>query len=239
MAMPVNAYLLRTRTKVIAKHPSLALRLYRGEVQVSKEHLRIELREAKALAEACNKERKSLTDTVRIFQKKLCYINGYLYAACRGLNPDVVVETGVRRGVSTAFILQALKDNDKGRLYSIDLPNVIVEGDTSNVLPGELETGGQVPDSLKGERWSLILGDSKVELPKLLSRLGEIDVFHHDSLHTYDHMLFEYREAWKYLRHGGLLLSDDAGCNSAFVDFYSEVGARGVIIGDAGIVSKD
>lgn len=33
-------------------------------------------------------------------------------------------------------------------------------------------------------------------------------------------------------------MSDDAGCNNAFVDFCSEVGAKGVIVADAGIVSK-
>lgn len=147
----MNTYLLKTRTRVLVRHPTLALRLYRGEAQVSREHLRIELGLAKSLAETCAKQEKGLVETVQIFQKRLCYINGYLYAACRSVKPKVVVETGVRRGVSTAFILQALKDIKTGRLYSVDLPNVIVDGDVSNVLPRELATGGQVPDDLKGK----------------------------------------------------------------------------------------
>lgn len=69
------------------------------------------------------------------------------------------------------------------------------------------------------KRWRLVLGDSRKELPRLLDELKEIDIFCHDSLHTYDHMLFEYQLAWRYLRHGGVLLSDDVQENSAFRDF--------------------
>jgi uncharacterized protein (DUF486 family) len=37
--------------------------------------------------------------------------------------------------------------------------------------------------------------------------------------------MFEYKEAWKYLRNGGLLLSDNVFMNSAFDDF-SKLTAR-------------
>jgi len=46
-----------------------------------------------------------------------------LYNLIRDTRPSIVVETGVASGVSTAYILQALEDNRKGKLYSIDLPN--------------------------------------------------------------------------------------------------------------------
>lgn len=46
-----------------------------------------------------------------------------LYAICRIMKPDIVVETGVAQGVSTAFILKALSANNAGGLFSIDLPN--------------------------------------------------------------------------------------------------------------------
>jgi hypothetical protein len=38
-----------------------------------------------------------------------------------------------------------------------------------------------------------------------------------DGLHTYDHMLWEYRTAFPYLRPDGLLFSDDAAWNSAIL----------------------
>jgi hypothetical protein len=50
-----------------------------------------------------------------------------LYRLLRELRPRVSVETGVCNGVSTAFLLLALEDNEAGDLYSIDLPEVAGE----------------------------------------------------------------------------------------------------------------
>src|SRR5437588_1399250 len=44
------------------------------------------------------------------------------YALCRLRKPEVVVETGVGYGVTSAFLLQALAVNNQGQLWSIDLP---------------------------------------------------------------------------------------------------------------------
>jgi hypothetical protein len=51
--------------------------------------------------------------------------------------------------------------------------------------------GWIVPKSLR-ERWTLILGKVEDKLPSLLDEFEAIDVFYHDSLHTYEHMMFEY-----------------------------------------------
>lgn len=85
--------------------------------------------------------------------------------------------------------------------------------------------GWIIPRGLRS-RWNLVLGDAKQILPILVKRLNNIDVFIHDSLHTYEHMIFEFKTTWPYLRHGGLLVSDDACANNAFTDFNSEVSAR-------------
>ena len=45
-----------------------------------------------------------------------------LYVLVRLTKPDVCVESGVFYGGTTAFILKALKDNNNGKLVSIDLP---------------------------------------------------------------------------------------------------------------------
>ncbi len=201
--------------------------------------MRIELERARLLFEACRRGGLDLNDMVKRYRHVVCHRNSYLYAVCRELKPEHVVETGVRRGESTAFILQALEDNRTGHLYSIDLPNVIMDRDTSSVLPEGGRTGYLVPDQLATSRWTLVLGDSRKELPALLDRIEWTDIFHHDSLHTYEHMLFEYREAWKRMKKGGLLLSDDANGNRAFTDFCSEVGAAGRILFEIGIASKD
>jgi len=122
------------------------------------------------------------------------------YVMIRLLKPAIIVETGVNAGESSAFILQALEHNQHGKLYSIDLPNIDVElypggPRQKDGLPPGKETGCLIPSHLR-----LLLGDAKDLLPELLPTLPKIDVFIHDSLHSYDHMLFEYRTAWPYIR---------------------------------------
>jgi predicted O-methyltransferase YrrM len=140
-----------------------------------------------------------------------------IYALVRLLEPETVVETGVADGTTSAYILQALEDNGRGRLYSIDVPS-------ERLPPGKAP--GWIVDGALRHRWTLRIGPSSELLAPLLSELRSIDVFLHDSLHTYDNMLFEYRAAWPFLKTSGLLLSHDVGRNTAFFDFAREVGKR-------------
>ena len=154
------------------------------------------------------------------------------YAAIRAFSPDVVVETGVSSGVSSAYLLLALEKNGRGKLHSIEL------GDP-RYLPAGKPPGWIVPDRLKS-RWVLRIGDSRELLPRLLAELGTVDTFIHDSLHTYDHMLWEYRSAYPFLRPGGLLISDDANWNSAFPEFCVEArAARFRILRGVGFLQKN
>jgi hypothetical protein len=132
-----------------------------------------------------------------------------IYAIVRALKPDTFVETGVQNGVSTYFILSALERNGYGMLHSIDIRETLQDGK---------KVGWLVPDELK-HRWDFSVGDSKEVVPKMLSELEMVDIFMHDSLHTYDHMSFEFRTAWKYIREGGVLITDDIDQNRAFEDF--------------------
>lgn len=140
-----------------------------------------------------------------------------LYVICRIIKPEVLVETGVANGFSSAFILNALKLNNRGRLYSIDLPN-----HPGQELNNEKSTGWLVPEDLK-IKWTLIIGSSKEKLPALLDSLGDIDIFYHDSDHSYENMMFEFNIAWQYLKYGGQLLCDDITENNAFVDFINKI----------------
>ncbi|MEM2139810.1 class I SAM-dependent methyltransferase [Nitrososphaera sp.] len=152
------------------------------------------------------------------------------YVTTRVLQPDYIVETGVGAGISDMFYLEALRVNAKGELHSIDLPRQaykIPEGVHQDYIPEEKEPGWLIPKNLR-DRWHLHLGDAKVELPRLVEKLGTIDIFMHDSEHTYEFMTFEFRTAWPRLRKGGVLLSDDINWNSSFTDFAKEVGANAV-----------
>lgn len=141
----------------------------------------------------------------------------------RVARPGVIVETGVFDGESSAVILQALSDAGRGQLVSIDLPaGDPIPGSTDRMretrLPPGMAPGWLIPHSLRS-RHRLELGDSRELLPKILSGYPGIDMFFHDSLHTLDHQLFEYRTAWPRLVPGGLLLSDDILWNAAFHRF--------------------
>jgi transposase-like protein len=137
-----------------------------------------------------------------------------LYVLVRALQPDVVVETGVASGVSSAHLLLAMAENGKGTLHSIDLPNV---GEGVALPPGKAP-GWIVPDQLR-DRWDLQLGDSRDLLPKLLGSLKWVDIFFHDSDHSKESMIFEFEAALPKVRAGGLILSDDTNYNDAWDEF--------------------
>jgi len=137
-----------------------------------------------------------------------------LYIMTRILKPEIVIETGVFEGHSSLAFLLALEENSKGHLYSIDLP--------SPSLPSDKEPGWIVPEHLR-KRWDLRLGTSSELLPGLLEEVKEIDIFLHDSEHSYENMYWEYKTAWEYLRKGDLLLSHDISMNAAFREFAKYV----------------
>lgn len=131
------------------------------------------------------------------------------YAVCRSLRARVVVETGVAHGVTSAYILAALSDNQTGRLISIDLPPLALAPDTL--------VGYFVPQALR-TRWTLHLDSARRTLPQVLVETHGLDVFVHDSLHTYAHMKWELSQAMDALRPGGVLIVDDIEGNRAFVE---------------------
>jgi predicted O-methyltransferase YrrM len=166
----------------------------------------------------------------------------FLYMAVRFSRPRVFFETGVFDGQSSAIILRAMTKNDVGELVSIDLPAYeAIEGSTNlmlnSALPSGCQPGWAVPDSLR-ERYHLTFGDSKELLPALLRQYAKIDVFFHDSLHTFEHMYFEYTAAWPFLLDGGLMLSDDVSYNPAFHKFCKQKGKRYFKLGAFGAVRK-
>ena len=125
--------------------------------------------------------------------------------------PRAVVETGVARGITSRFILEALGRNGDGHLWSIDLPPAV---DTSL----HAQIGAAVPQHCR-DRWSYVRGSSRRRLPALLEQLGEIDLFVHDSRHTERNLRFELDHAWAALRPGGVMLADDIDVNHGFRSF--------------------
>jgi len=138
----------------------------------------------------------------------------FLYLLCKIMKPERVVETGVAYGLSSMYILHALEENKKGILHSID--GVFSPWQTKDTI------GAAIPSDLKN-RWSFNFGSSGEKLTNVLSSLGIVDIFLHDSLHTYKNMMFEFETAWPYISRGGFLVSDDIGDNNAFYDFCTKM----------------
>jgi hypothetical protein len=135
------------------------------------------------------------------------------YGVCRALKPAVVLETGVAYGVTSAFILKALEVTGHGLLHSVDLPPL---GRDADGFVGVL-----IPKALKG-RWRLHRGASKRTFPFLLPRLKRIDIFVHDSLHTYKNITREFQTITPYLARPAVVIADDVGDNAAFLNWVRE-----------------
>jgi len=138
----------------------------------------------------------------------------FLYILCKIIKPEKVVETGVAYGLSSMYILQALFENKKGVLYSID--SIFSPWESKEMI------GSAIPKYLR-HNWNFILGSSSEKLEEILSSLNSVDIFFHDSMHTYKNMIFEFDTAWSYIAKNGFLLSDDISSNNAFYDFYSKI----------------
>lgn len=138
---------------------------------------------------------------------QLCYV------ICRAFRPSRVLETGVCYGVTTAFILKALNENGVGELHSIDLPPLGRKvGDYIGLM---------VPKELRF-RWRLHRGATKAVLPKLLSEIAPVNLFVHDSLHSYRNMSRELRTVNPSLSRPAVVISDDIEGNPAFDEWAGQ-----------------
>jgi cephalosporin hydroxylase len=154
----------------------------------------------------------------------------FLYSLIRIVKPGLVVETGVANGHSTFLILRALRENGRGRCLSVDL------SDSVGALLKEDERSN----------WQLHVLDRRHPrraFVDYLSSLGCIDIFVHDSEHTYSWQMLEYRAAFENLRTGtGYLISDDVDSSYAFLDFCRTVNALpSLLLGSTkalGIIAK-
>lgn len=110
--------------------------------------------------------------------------------------PLVVVETGIQTGVSTDRILQALVENNKGILFSID-PSLDKINAVFKALAPEQRS-----------RW-YPRADLSVDALWNLSTTEPWDVFLHDSDHNVACQTYEFEMAWRMVRPGGLICADD------------------------------
>src|SRR5262245_55720643 len=112
------------------------------------------------------------------------------YLFVRAARPQHIVETGTHLGLGSCVIAAALLRNGRGRLTTIDID----------------------PDAgyLIGEPWASVTDLRIGSSIDLLAELRDVDMFLHDSLHTYDYETKELTALEPNLRPEAIILSDNA-----------------------------
>lgn len=151
-----------------------------------------------------------------------------LYLLTRALQPDVVVETGVRPGYSTTWFLGALEANGRGRLISLG------PGPTVGRARGvhEVQVGQFVPPALR-TRWTLALGNTEEHVSGILADARPVDLYFYDNGPDADRARFELRSAWTALSRRGVLLAHHIDANPAWPEFCRAQGSPASLL-DAG-----
>lgn len=138
------------------------------------------------------------------------------------LKPKIMVETGLETGFGAEYYLQAMDEVGVGHLYSID------------PQPHWKFTANPIVHP----RFTLIKKRSQDALEDLFKEIGQFDVFLHDSDHGPECQKFEYDCAWRMVRSGGIIASDDPWWgmppHRTWIDFCKSHGVeQPFIIGNA------
>ena len=137
-----------------------------------------------------------------------------LFNLCEGINAKKVVETGVAYGWSSSAILKSLSIRG-GKLVSVDMP-MIKQKDYHLI--------GVAVEDKNYKYWDLIREPDKFGLNKAIKKLNySFDLAHYDSDKSYYGRKWSQPLIWKYLRKGGIFISDDIEDNAAFREFVEEL----------------
>jgi hypothetical protein len=144
------------------------------------------------------------------------------WCTVRHTRPEAVIETGVARGVTSQIVLEAMRDNGRGHLWSIDLPHPF---DTRL----HAQTGAAVTEACR-DRWSYLEGSSGQRLPGLVTSIPRVGLFIHDSLHTARNTVFEMGQAAAAMTPRGVMLVDDISTHRGFARFARQHPAYQTIV---------
>lgn len=126
------------------------------------------------------------------------------YALVRAVQPDHVVETGTDLGLGSCVIAAALLRNGHGLVTTIDTD------------PGA--------GYLIGKPWSNVIDQRFGNSLDILGGIANVDMFLHDSLHTYEHESAEFVTIEPNLAPGAIILSDNSHESPACAEFAERTG---------------
>jgi len=179
---------------------------------------------------------------IRYFESiyELSVYRNFIYSLIRNRKPKIILETGVLHGLTSAWILKAIKDNNYGKLISIDLPRrdwidyfgkkPFGPGGDAEFEIEEQEPGWVIPENLL-DSWNLFLGPSSKYLEKIINENKNIDLFIHDSDHSYEVMKFECDLVQNNLENIDIII-DDHYCNNYYIEFQKTNNRKYIKIDD-------
>jgi predicted O-methyltransferase YrrM len=138
------------------------------------------------------------------------------YMLVRALKPRVVLETGTDIGMGSAVLARALQLNAQdgtrpSHLWTFDFSP---------------KAGEATPEPLR-EWITLVPGDLRQSLPRIFPDLpGPVDLMIHDSDHSYEHEMFEFRTVGPHLATDGVLLTDNGHVTAVLREYSRETGRR-------------
>ena len=141
-----------------------------------------------------------------------------LYFLVRKMDLNVIVETGVSLGYSSATLLSALKKNGDGRLYSSDFP-----------YPGLKDSGKYigilVPEEMRKD-WILKIRGDRYNLPEISDMAGKVDLIHYDSDKSFVGREFALRVLEKNISSDTFIIMDDIHENVHFKQLVHKFASR-------------
>jgi len=147
-----------------------------------------------------------------------------LYFLVRLISPRNALETGVSAGSSSRAILEAMKKNGEGNLFSSDLALTLKKD----------EVGILVTDELR-KNWSLFDRGDKENIPEIFSRQSDFDFVYYDSEKSYESKKWFHKEVVEKIK-PKILVYDDIDRDSFFSDCVALGDMKYRVFGNAGII---
>lgn len=131
-----------------------------------------------------------------------CFLNGII----RYFKPKKILEVGVAHGGSSSVILNAIKDIENAKLYSIDYKKICYRA--RNKKSGYIVYEKFAP---LADKWELYSGDVAAKYMDLIG--SEIDMVLFDTVHSNPGEFLDYLMVLPYLKKNAIVIIHDTICH--------------------------